>query len=64
MISAATVEIQTPSSPRNRGRVKTRINGRIRLLTREMMAEINPLFKAVKRADVIIFSPANRYIGL
>ena len=63
-ISEATEEIQTPSRPQMRGRVNTRITGRIMLLTREMMAEISPLLRAVNRAEAMILSPANRYMGL
>ena len=58
--SAAAVESQTPSRPQTRGRSSTARHSNTSVRRKEIRAEVNPSFRAVKKEEPKIASPENR----
>ena len=57
--SAITIDNQIPSTPKNGGSTITNINCNTKVLIKEINADTNPLFNAVKKEDEKILIPAN-----
>lgn len=60
IISAATIEAQIPSTFQNIGKIKTADIWNINVLIKDIVAEISPLFSAVKKDEPKIANPANK----
>ena len=58
--SATIIEHQIPSSPKIKGNSNTAPTSKIKVLMKEMTAEIKPLLRAVKNPDPKILNPQSR----
>ena len=58
--SLATMAVHTPLTPMKSGRTVTVTTWNKSNLEKEIVAEIRPLLRAVKKADAKIFTPARR----
>ena len=58
--SANTFDNQIPSVCNSNGRNKIAIIWNTKVLVKEIIADITPLFKAVKKDDANIFKPVNK----
>ena len=54
------MDTQTPSRSQKIGRIKTQAVWNTRVRRKEMTAEINPLFRAVKKDEPKMLKPQNR----
>ena len=59
-ISAQGAETQIPVTPQIKGNVQTSMSSKTKARTNEMMAEINPLFSAVKNPDPKMEKPQTK----
>ena len=59
-ISATTTALQIPSAPKNTGNTSTAIISNTNVLPKEINAEVNPSFKAVKKAEAKMLKPEKR----
>ena len=62
IISAPTIENHIPFTPQIRGKINTAITSKTTVRIKEIIAEMSPLFRAVKKADANIEKPANKKI--
>ena len=60
MISDTNTAYQIPLSPKNSGSINTAPIWKTSVLAIEIIADIIPLFKAVKKLDVKILHPVSR----
>ena len=58
-ISATVIEYHIPSVSNTRGKMITDASWKRRVLKKDIIAETSPLFKAVKRLEAKMFTPAN-----
>ena len=58
--SAATVESQMPSRPQSNGRISTARHWNTSVRRKEIRAEVNPSFRAVKKEEPKMAIPENR----
>ena len=56
--SATTIDTHIPSTPINKGRMKTAATWKIKVRHKEISADNNPLFKEVKKPEPNIENPA------
>ena len=61
-ISAQAVDSQIPSGPNSCGNKRIHVVWNNNVRTKEIHAEIFPLFNAVKNALVIVFNPENKNV--
>ena len=61
-ISAQAVDSQIPSEPNSCGNTRIHVVCNNNVRTKEIHAEIFPLFNAVKYALVIVFNPKNKNV--
>ena len=59
-ISATKTAHQIPSMPKKTGSINTDISSKTNDLTNEIIAEIVPLLRAVKKAEAKIFPPDSK----
>ena len=59
-VSATMIALQIPLSPKIIGRINIAPSSKISVLMNEMIADITPLFSAVKKEDPKILNPHNK----
>ena len=60
IISATIMADQIPSKAKNIGNIITQPHSKIIVLTKDIIAEIKPLFNAVKNAEAYILNPHSK----